>query len=310
MSTAEAPGRGFRPTRGRPGSGRATGSWPCSSAPHSCCSQSGRLPDAQHVLSELLRPERRRVHRDRQLRDALPRRHAPHGDQEQLPLAPHRSSVRHGGRARIRRPARARALRDRVQGRGVHADGDLALRSGRDLAVHVREGSGAGDDQRGHRGREGRRLALGRPVRRAALDRGRTGRSAGGLVLERRSSRERGPARAHRDPRRRTYRRARAGSRARAAPGRHHGRRLERLQAGRRDGGRGRARASSGCPGVTVELRAESGSTVLETQTEANGTFAFEEVEAGSYLAAIGPDTFSEPYAGVSWLGEGLILPR
>ena len=64
-----------------------------------------------------------------------------------------------------------------------------------------------------------------------------------------------------------------------------------------------------GLPGVTVELRAESGGTVLDTQTEADGTFAFEEVEAGSYLAAIGPDTFSEPYAGVSWLGESLILP-
>ena len=64
-----------------------------------------------------------------------------------------------------------------------------------------------------------------------------------------------------------------------------------------------------GLPGVTVELRAETGGTVLETATESDGTFAFEQVEAGSYLAAIGPDTFSEPYAGVSWLGEGLILP-
>jgi alpha-glucoside transport system permease protein len=64
-----------------------------------------------------------------------------------------------------------------------------------------------------------------------------------------------------------------------------------------------------GLPGVTIELRDESGGTTLETTSEANGAFAFEDVEAGSYLAAIGPDTFSEPYAGVSWLGEGLILP-
>jgi alpha-glucoside transport system permease protein len=64
-----------------------------------------------------------------------------------------------------------------------------------------------------------------------------------------------------------------------------------------------------GLPGVTMELRDESGRTALETTSEANGTFAFEDVEAGSYQAAIGPDTFSEPYAGVSWLGEGLILP-
>jgi alpha-glucoside transport system permease protein len=64
-----------------------------------------------------------------------------------------------------------------------------------------------------------------------------------------------------------------------------------------------------GLPGVTMELRDENGRTVLETTSEPNGTFAFEEVEAGSYQAAIGPDTFSEAYAGVSWLGEGLILP-
>jgi alpha-glucoside transport system permease protein len=64
-----------------------------------------------------------------------------------------------------------------------------------------------------------------------------------------------------------------------------------------------------GLPGITVELRNTSGGSVLETQTEDNGTFAFEEVEAGSYRAAIGPDTFSEPYAGVSWLGQSLITP-
>ena len=58
-----------------------------------------------------------------------------------------------------------------------------------------------------------------------------------------------------------------------------------------------------GLPGITVELRDEGGGSVLETQTEADGTFAFEDVEAGSYRAAIGADTFSEPYAGVSWLG-------
>ncbi len=64
-----------------------------------------------------------------------------------------------------------------------------------------------------------------------------------------------------------------------------------------------------GLPGVTVELRDDSGGSVLETTTEADGTFAFEEVEDGSYRAAIGPDTFSEPFAGVSWLGASLITP-
>jgi alpha-glucoside transport system permease protein len=64
-----------------------------------------------------------------------------------------------------------------------------------------------------------------------------------------------------------------------------------------------------GLPGITVELRSEAGASTLKTQTEADGTFAFEDVAAGSYRAAIGADTFSEPYAGVSWLSEGLITP-
>jgi alpha-glucoside transport system permease protein len=64
-----------------------------------------------------------------------------------------------------------------------------------------------------------------------------------------------------------------------------------------------------GLPGITVELRGDGGRTVRETQTEANGTFAFEDVEAGTYRAAIGGDTFAEPYAGVSWLGASLITP-
>ena len=48
---------------------------------------------------------------------------------------------------------------------------------------------------------------------------------------------------------------------------------------------------------------------MLETTTGADGTFAFEDVEPGSYRAAIGSGTFSEPFAGISWLGESLILP-
>ncbi len=64
-----------------------------------------------------------------------------------------------------------------------------------------------------------------------------------------------------------------------------------------------------GLPGITVALRGESGGRVASTQTEPDGTFGFEEVEAGSYQAAIGADTFSEAYAGVSWLGPSLITP-
>jgi alpha-glucoside transport system permease protein len=64
-----------------------------------------------------------------------------------------------------------------------------------------------------------------------------------------------------------------------------------------------------GLPGVTVELRDESGRTTLETTTETDGTFSFDDVGAGPHRAAIGPDTFSEPYAGQSWLSAKLITP-
>jgi alpha-glucoside transport system permease protein len=64
-----------------------------------------------------------------------------------------------------------------------------------------------------------------------------------------------------------------------------------------------------GLPGVTVELRDEGGGQVADTTTEPDGTFQFEDVESGTYRAAIGPETFQTPYAGVSWLGASLILP-
>jgi alpha-glucoside transport system permease protein len=64
-----------------------------------------------------------------------------------------------------------------------------------------------------------------------------------------------------------------------------------------------------GLPGVTVELRNEGGGRVASTETASDGTFAFEDVQPGTYRAAIGAETFSEPFAGVSWLGEDLILP-
>jgi alpha-glucoside transport system permease protein len=64
-----------------------------------------------------------------------------------------------------------------------------------------------------------------------------------------------------------------------------------------------------GLPGLTVELREESGRVVQTTTAEPDGTFAFEQVPEGSYRAAVGSDSFAEPYGGVSWLSEGLILP-
>jgi alpha-glucoside transport system permease protein len=64
-----------------------------------------------------------------------------------------------------------------------------------------------------------------------------------------------------------------------------------------------------GLPNVTVELRDDSGRSADTATTEPDGTFAFEDVPAGTYRAAIASDTFAQPYAGVSWLGESLITP-
>jgi alpha-glucoside transport system permease protein len=64
-----------------------------------------------------------------------------------------------------------------------------------------------------------------------------------------------------------------------------------------------------GMPGVTVELRSADGGGTLSTTSEPDGTFRFEEVEAGQYNAAIGADSFSQPFEGISWLGEALITP-
>ena len=61
-----------------------------------------------------------------------------------------------------------------------------------------------------------------------------------------------------------------------------------------------------GLPGVTVELRGADGESVADTTTEDDGTFAFEEVDPGTYRVAIGAQTFAKPFAGVSWLGAQL----
>jgi alpha-glucoside transport system permease protein len=63
-----------------------------------------------------------------------------------------------------------------------------------------------------------------------------------------------------------------------------------------------------GLPGVTVEL-VRDGERVASAKTEADGTFAFSELDPGSYELGIGAATFAQPYGGVSWLGEKLITP-
>jgi alpha-glucoside transport system permease protein len=64
-----------------------------------------------------------------------------------------------------------------------------------------------------------------------------------------------------------------------------------------------------GIPGVVVELRDQGGRTLETATTEENGVFAFEEVDEGIYRLAIGPDTFAQPFGGVSWLGPRLVTP-
>jgi alpha-glucoside transport system permease protein len=64
-----------------------------------------------------------------------------------------------------------------------------------------------------------------------------------------------------------------------------------------------------GIPGATVVVRNASGDSVGTAETEANGTFRIEGLEAGSYQVGIGQDTFAQPFNGVSWLGEKLVTP-
>jgi alpha-glucoside transport system permease protein len=64
-----------------------------------------------------------------------------------------------------------------------------------------------------------------------------------------------------------------------------------------------------GLSGVSVQLRDAGGGTVQSTKSGDGGVFAFDNVKAGSYRPAVGPDTFQKPFAGVSWLGPKLITP-
>ena len=68
-------------------------------------------------------------------------------------------------------------------------------------------------------------------------------------------------------------------------------------------------RGELGLPGVTVELRGANGATVQSTSSRANGTFAFTGLPAGTYHAAVGAQTFAQPFGGYGWLGPNLITP-
>ena len=64
-----------------------------------------------------------------------------------------------------------------------------------------------------------------------------------------------------------------------------------------------------GLPGVTVELLDSGGKTVGTTTSHDDGTFAFENLETGTFRARIGAQTFQRPFEGIAWLGPSLITP-
>jgi alpha-glucoside transport system permease protein len=64
-----------------------------------------------------------------------------------------------------------------------------------------------------------------------------------------------------------------------------------------------------GLPGVEIELRDADGKNFGTATAEPNGSFKFADVEAGEYHAAIGAETFAQPFEGVNWLGPKLITP-
>lgn len=64
-----------------------------------------------------------------------------------------------------------------------------------------------------------------------------------------------------------------------------------------------------GLPGIKLELRDADGSKVAGATSADDGTFAFEDLEAGQYRVGISKSTFAEPFKGFNWLGDKLILP-
>ncbi len=64
-----------------------------------------------------------------------------------------------------------------------------------------------------------------------------------------------------------------------------------------------------GLPGVVVELRDQGGGVLSTAETEPDGTFAFPDVQGENLRVAVAPETFEEPFGGVTWLGQSLIVP-
>lgn len=63
-----------------------------------------------------------------------------------------------------------------------------------------------------------------------------------------------------------------------------------------------------GIPGVTVALL-QNGKKVQSAKTADDGSFEFPDVSGNGFQAKIAPETFAQPYKGVTWLGPKLITP-
>jgi alpha-glucoside transport system permease protein len=68
-------------------------------------------------------------------------------------------------------------------------------------------------------------------------------------------------------------------------------------------------RGELGLPGVSVELRGPGGAVVRTATTGDDGAFAFTNLGAGTFHAAISKQTFAQPWGGLAWLGTKLITP-
>ena len=137
-----------------------------------------------------------------------------------------------------------------------------------------------------------------------------TGSDSQGFTLRRR----RGagwhrPDAAHRHPARGRPRGRRAGGSAGAAVGRDNGRRLARLQAGRRDDRQGRAagaRPARRHRGTPRQRRSAGPLDHRPTPTEPSHSRSSRPAPTVRRSA---PQTFQAPFEGIAWLGPSLITP-
>lgn len=65
--------------------------------------------------------------------------------------------------------------------------------------------------------------------------------------------------------------------------------------------------SEAGLPGIRVDAVNEAGDVIASAETDAEGRYTIEGLEAGEYRIALPPGNFDEGYQGVSWLSEAFI---